>query len=101
MNKDEILKDIEFKRINGFYDNIVDVLQEHINHLSTIEYDWDKECKPKFTISVMSEPEGDYIIMTIEHLERQFSEKVFPRTDSHYGYDTLYNMMINLFNRTM
>ena len=40
------------------------------------------------------------IMITISH-GFKFTEKLFPRNDSHYGYDTILDQMVSMYNRTM
>lgn len=62
------------------------------------------DCKPKFTLSLggrETEGESDKMLITIEHGSRRFTNTVFPRSDSYYGYDGIFEMMEDMYNRTM
>lgn len=41
------------------------------------------------------------IMITINHLGRKFTERLFPRKNTEYGYDSLLNKMIHMYNQTM
>lgn len=60
------------------------------------------ECPPEFWVSLNNEDMNNQSIMiTINHLGYKFTEKLFPRKDTHFGYDSLLNQMINMYNQTM
>ena len=44
--------------------------------------------------------DNQYIVITIKH-GYKFSEKLFPRKSTEYGYDAVLNQMINMYNQTM
>lgn len=40
-------------------------------------------------------------MITIKHCGYKFTEKLFPRKNTEYGYDSILNQMINMYNQTM
>lgn len=81
--------------------NIIGVLEEYISILSREEWKNDK-CPPNFIVSLNNDDINNQSIMiTIDHLGSRFTEILFPRNESHYGYNSILNQMINMYNRTM
>lgn len=85
----------------NFYEDILDIIQIKVNEIT--DKDWDNdECKPEFKVSLLNENiNNQKILLTVTHLGNSFTETLFPRDDSHYGYDTLESFMVDLYNRTM
>ena len=86
---------------NLFYNSIIDFIQLQVDALSK---EWDSDrCKPIFTISIgrNDKNDSDIILLTITHMSSSFTEIVFPRSDSFYGYDSIGRMMKQMYNRTM
>ena len=81
--------------------DIISAIEEIIQALA--RENWrDDECPPEFYVSLNNDDETNQSIMiTINHLGYKFTEKLFPRKGTHYGYDTLMNQMIGMYNRTM
>lgn len=95
-------EEIEFKSSNGFCDSILDILQNHINQLVIKNWEWDQQCKPIFYVSIMTDlDKRDNVMLTIDHRGVKFTELLFPRSDAHWGYDSLFDEMEQMFNRTM
>lgn len=82
-----------------YYDDIRQLLQKHIDELAEEHYG-DDGCKPKFTVSLLHE-DKQQIILTIEHLSSKFSSVLYPREDSYYGYESICQMVRDLYNQTM
>lgn len=62
----------------------------------------DDKCPPEFWVSLNNEDMNNQSIMiTINHMGYKFTEKLFPRKDTHFGYDSLLNQMRNMYNQTM
>lgn len=81
--------------------NIIQLLEEYVNTMSKEEWKDDK-CQPKFIISLNNEDMNNQSIMiTIDHLGSKFTENLFPRKETRYGYDSILDQMINMYNRTM
>lgn len=84
-----------------FGKDIVEIIEEKVLHLSKEHWKSDK-CPPEFWISLNNENMNNQAIMiTINHLGYKFTEKLFPRNNTEYGYDSVLNQMINMYNQTM
>ena len=85
-----------------FYDSIVDIIQNYVDS-TALEIFNDKNCPPEFTVSIFSDDTCGYdkIMMTVFHCGVRFTDLLFPRTDSHYGYESIDHMMKDMYNRTM
>lgn len=81
--------------------DIVTLINDHVQQLA--EDQWkDDRCPPVFWISLNNEDENNQSIMiTINHLGLKFTERLFPRKTTDYGYKSIINQMINMYNRTM
>ena len=80
--------------------DIIDVLEKYVQKLAKQHWQND-DCPPKFWVSLYNENLSDQSIMiTISH-GFKFTEKLFPRNDSHYGYDAILDQMVSMYNRTM
>lgn len=87
--------------MNKYDTNIIDVLDEYIQKLAATKWKEDS-CPPIFWLSLDNDIEEQHkIILTINHLGSKFSEVLFPRTDAHYGYNSILHHMEQLYNRTM
>ena len=82
------------------YKSIIDIVQDNIDKYIYKNFSRD-ECKPVYLISVCSTDGVDKMIVTITHLGQSFSEVLFPREDQHYGYENIYDMLRDMYNRTM
>ena len=83
------------------YMDIAQVLQEYIEQLIKITWS-DDRCKPEFWVSINNEDENDQSIMlTINHCGCIFTEKIFPRNNTKYGYASLLDQMVNMYNLTV
>lgn len=81
--------------------NIIQTLEEYVIKLSKEEWKEDN-CPPKFIVSLNNDDMNNQSIMiTIDHLGSKFTEKIFPRKGTEYGYETILDQMINMYNRTM
>lgn len=81
--------------------NIIEVLEEYIVKLSKEQWKND-DCPPKFILSLNNENMNEQsILITIDHLGIKFTEKLFPRDETYYGYGSILNQMINMYNQTM
>ena len=81
--------------------DIVGVIEEKVQQYAK-DYWNDDECPPEFWVSLNSEdPDSQSIMISIHHLGRKFTEKLFPRKDTNYGYQSIINQMITMYNLTM
>ena len=83
-----------------YFKSVIDCIQEEVNRICEDKYK-DDDCKPIFLVSLITEKEYDKLILTITHSFQSFSETLFPRCDSIYGYETIEYMMGMMYNRTM
>ena len=82
----------------GFGLDIISIIDEKVQQLAKDYWNEDK-CPPEFWVSLNNEDEA--IMITINHLNRKFTERLFPRKNTEYGYDTVFNQMISMYNQTM
>jgi hypothetical protein len=81
--------------------SVVRVLETHVQQFADKEWNTDT-CKPEFIVSLSNEDmDSQVILITIDHNSIKFTEKLFPRKGTEYGYDSLENQMINMYNQTM
>lgn len=81
--------------------DFITIIDEVVQKLAKDNWKED-ECPPEFWVSLNNEDMNNQSIMiTINHLGYKFTEKLFPRKDTHFGYDSLLNQMINMYNQTM
>ena len=81
--------------------DIVEIIEEKIQSWAEIHWQ-DYKCPPEFWVSLNNEDDKNQSIMiTINHLGTKFTEKLFPRTNTQYGYESVLNQMINMYNQTM
>lgn len=81
--------------------DIINVIEEYVQGLAK-DY-WSKdECPPEFWVSLNNEDmNAQSIMITINHCDFKFTEKLFPRANTEYGYDSVLNQMINMYNQTI
>lgn len=81
--------------------DIVSIIDEVVQILVK-EYWTDDKCPPEFWVSLNNEDMNDQSIMiTINHMDYKFTEKLFPRKDTLFGYGSLLDQMRNMYNQTM
>ena len=81
--------------------NIVNILEEEVQKLVKEHWRFD-DCPPEFWVSLNNEDmDNQTILITINHLGSKFTERLFPRRDTEYGYESLLNQMISMYNQTM
>lgn len=81
--------------------DVVNIIEEYVQGLATEHWKTDS-CPPKFWVSLNNEDMNNQKIMiTVSHLGRKFTENLFPRSNTEYGYGSVLNLMINMYNRTM
>lgn len=80
--------------------DIVDALEQKVQEL--VKEHWkDDDCPPEFWVSLNNEDMNNQSIMITIYHGYKFTEKLFPRNSTEYGYDSLLNQMINMYSRTM
>lgn len=81
--------------------DIVSIIDEKVQ-LFAKDYWNDDSCPPEFWVSLNNEDENNQSIMiSIYHLGSKFTERLFPRKNTEYGYGSVINQMINMYNQTM
>ena len=84
-----------------FNDDIITILEEKVQSLTKEHWSTDN-CPPEFWITLNNENmDNQKILITINHLGYKFTEVLFPRTEAHWGYASVLNQMINMYNQTM
>lgn len=82
--------------------DIINILEQYVNTLTKEHWKNSDNCPPKFWISLNNEDmDNQSIMITIKHCGYKFTEKLFPRKNTEYGYDSILNQMINMYNQTM
>ena len=90
---------INIKELSSY--SIIEILDTAVQALAKEEWRSD-DCPPEFWVSLdNSDIKSQAICLTINHLGSKFTEKIFPRPTAEFGYDTLLNYMVSLYNRTM
>lgn len=81
--------------------DIVGLINKYVQEIA--KDNWKKdECSPEFWVSLNNEDmDNQSIMITINHLGSRFTEKLFPRKNTEYGYSSLLNRMIDMYNKTM
>ena len=81
--------------------NVVEIIEETVKELAHDEWNDDK-CPPEFWVSLNNEDmQNQAIMITINHCDIKFTEKLFPRSDTEYGYKSVLAQMKNMDNQTM
>jgi hypothetical protein len=81
--------------------DIVSIVEEKVQQWAK-EYWDDDSCPPEFWVSLNNEDVNNQSIMiSINHLGNKFTERLFPRKNTEYGYGSVINQMINMYNQTM
>lgn len=81
--------------------DIIQIIDAIVQEVAKKNWEED-ECPPEFWVSLNNEDKDDQSIMiSINHLGSKFTEKLFPITDTYYGYDSLLSQMIGMYNQTM
>lgn len=88
------------KEANYYYD-ITNCIQKQVDKIIEKEYK-DDECSPTFNVSILYKSDKDQsIIITCVHNLRSFSRVLFPREECYYGYDSLGDIIRDMYNQTM
>lgn len=83
------------------YKDIICLIEEKVHEMAKEEFAKDP-CPPEFWVSLNNEDmENQCIMITVNHLGSKFTEKLFPRKDTEYGYDSVLDQMVNMYNQTM
>ena len=81
--------------------DVVQIIDTIVQEIARAKWK-DDECPPEFWVSLNNEDKDNQSIMiSINHLGDKFTEKLFPRKDTCYGYDSLLSQMIGMYNQTM
>ena len=81
--------------------DIINIIEEKVRKLAK-DYWKNDICPPEFLVSLNNEDINNQSIMiTINHLGYKFTECLFPRKDTEYGYGSIINQMISMYNQTM
>ena len=81
--------------------DLVNIIDEQVQSWAR-DYWHDDSCPPEFWVSLNIEDDNNHSIMiSISHLDKKFTERLFPRQNTEYGYGSVLNQMINMYNRTM
>ena len=81
--------------------DVVSIIEEKIQEYAK-NFWCDDACPPEFFVSLNNEDQDNQAIMiTVKHLGRSFTEKLFPRKNTEYGYDSVVDQMLNMYNQTM
>ena len=80
---------------------IIGIIEEKVLNLSK-EHWFEDECPPEFWVSLNNENMNNQTIMiTISHNGLKFTEKLFPRSNTEYGYESVLSQMISMYNQTI
>lgn len=80
--------------------DIVDVLENKVQELAKEEWKND-DCPPEFWVSLNNENmDNQSIMITINH-GYKFTERLFPRKNTEYGYGSILAQMKNMYSQTM
>lgn len=94
---------MEHKKYNQvlFGMDIINIIEEYVQKIAKEYWNTDN-CPPKFWVSLNNDDMNNQKIMiTVYHLGSKFTETLFPRSNTEYGYDSVLNQMISMYNRTM
>ena len=81
--------------------DIINIIEEKVQKYAREHWKNDA-CPPEFWVSLQNENSDEQaILISINHLGSKFTEKLFPRKDTDFGYDSVLNQMINMYNLTM
>lgn len=88
--------------------DVVNIIEEYVQRLAKEHWEndgcpWENDgCPPEFWVSLNNEDMNNQKIMiTVSHLGRKFTENLFPRSNTEYGYGSVLDLMINMYNQTM
>ena len=81
--------------------DIVSIIDEKVQQIAK-DFWSDDKCPPEFWVSLNNEDANNQSIMiSIKHLGSKFTERLFPRNDTDYGYGSVMEQMFNMYNQTM
>lgn len=82
--------------------SIVDLIDKQIQKMVKKEFMEDTQSPPEYWVSLNNEDMNNQKLMiTINHCGIKFTEVLFPRKDTEYGYESVLNQIINMYNQTM
>ena len=83
------------------YNSIIEILQEAVDKITQEKWKEDN-CPPKFFISNLWEHEkSQKLILTVTHMNNNFSRVLYPIEKNLWEYDNLNKVMEDLYNQTM
>ena len=86
----------------GFGLSIIELIEQQIREIVKEEFKDDTDSPPKFIVSLYYETmDKQSIMITIDHLGSKITEKLFPRKNTEYGYGSVKDQIINMYNQTM
>lgn len=86
----------------GFGLSVIDLIEKQIKDIVDEEFKKDIDSPPTYIVSLNHEDmNNQYIMITIDHQGVKFTEKLFPRKNTEYGYDSVKDQIINMYNQTM
>lgn len=101
MKNNKVDNNIDKNILDTSYFDIINVLNAYVKRIAK-EYWNDNGCPPEFLVSLYYKGEHDQsIMMTINHNDCLFTETLFPKEVSEFGYESILDQMINMYNRTM
>ena len=81
--------------------DIVKILEDYVQTKAKEHWKGDS-CPPEFWVTLDNEDMNKQkILITINHLNVKFTESLFPRMKTQWGYDSVLNQMVNMYNKTM
>lgn len=81
--------------------NLIELIDNAVQWLAQQRWSRD-DCPPKFWVSLNNEDDRNQsILLTISHNGYKFTETLFPRKKMVYGYTSILDHMVELYNRTM
>lgn len=81
--------------------NLIELIDNAVQCLAKQRWARD-DCPPKFWVSLSNEDDRNQsILLTISHNGYKFTETLFPRKKMTYGYTSILDHMVELYNRTM
>lgn len=87
---------------NLFGASIIEIIDREIQKIAKDRFADDKVCPPEFWVSLNNEDmKNQKIMITVNHCGVKFTECIFPRDDAFFGYNSVEDQMINMYNQTM
>ena len=82
------------------YQDLITLIEKKVQELAKENWKLDK-CPPEFWVSLCNEDMNhQQIMITINH-NYKFTQKLFPRDNTEYGYESLLDQMRYMYNQTL